>query len=863
LAKALLEGKRTTMHALDFNDDEEVKRLGVDELKNRLLLRLPDALRYLFPQGKVEKNTFVIGDVQGTKGNSLNVELTGLKAGLWHDFATGEGGDIIDLWGAANGLDSKDKNDFRKVMESIEEWIGDKANRLLKNSPTDKVAKFQSSPLGIATATYYYRDLNDNIIATISRYDTEDGKEFRPWDAKMRVYRMPNPRPLYNQGGIFKAHEIVLVEGEKCADALNRLGICVTTSMGGANAPIEKTDWEPLKNKRVILWPDNDEPGRQYADKVSLKLKDIGVREIAMLNVPSHKPKGWDAADAIKEGIDVKGFLRDFSYPVDFSQMEKELPAEDTAMPFGISEVATNVATNLSPAVETESSESDILLHWLRNVWPSKTTEPNLITLRDVCKFGTRKVRDKRKAVESLENQGHLTKVNSKKNTWQINATLSAISPSANADNFADASLFADNFVDIEKNTDNEHEEGEYMGSKLDIDDSPTFDDLIGPRVLVPGGTLVFAGAPKVGKTDFLLNLLIHLSGGVSFLGLCPPRPLKIYYLQLEIDYHYIKERYQEAVKNSGLDDDVLNLAGNNLCITKKHFMLLTEAGVKTLAEKINRKFRGHQVDIIVIDPLRNVYSGRNENDNVEMLGFLQNRIEGLRQLVNPNAGMILVHHTRKINKKAIEEDPFQSLSGAGSLRGYYSGCMLMHRPDEHQSVRHLMFELRNGKSIPTKLVDKINDRWQEIEFHSERLIRKEYGQKLDAERDRQTDVLLQLLTSEALNGKLYTPTQFAQFFDGQAGLGAKNTIHRRLDMLATKGFIKFNKDDYKVQGSKTGVMCVEDMLIPAGEQIDEDTGERIEMMKKVLPTHFKQRNTGIILPVENPEIWVYANSDK
>ena len=35
---------------------------------------------------------------------------------------------------------------------------------------------------------------------------------------------------------------------------------------------------------------------------------------------------------------------------------------------------------------------------------------------------------------------------------------------------------------------------------------------------------------------------------------------------------------------------------------------------------------------------------------------------------MNPNAGIVRVHHTKKLGKKQFEEDPFQALAGAGSL---------------------------------------------------------------------------------------------------------------------------------------------------------------------------------------------------
>jgi hypothetical protein len=44
------------------------------------------------------------------------------------------------------------------------------------------------------------------------------------------------------------------------------------------------------------------------------------------------------------------------------------------------------------------------------------------------------------------------------------------------------------------------------------------------------------------------------------------------------------------------------------------------------------------------------------------------------------------------------------------------------------------------------KIVDKVDGQWVEIDARSERLIRREHGEKLDAERRRKHDVILQLI---------------------------------------------------------------------------------------------------------------------
>ena len=275
-------------------------------------------------------------------------------------------------------------------------------------------------------------------------------------------------------------------------------------------------------------------------------------------------------------------------------------------------------------------------------------------------------------------------------------------------------------------------------------------DDIIAPRVLTPGGLLVLGGAPKVGKSDFLISWLVHMAAGVPFLGFTPPRPLRVFYLQAEIQYHYLRERMQQIA----LPAAVIAAARDTFIATPKLKLLLDAEGVARVAEAIRAAFPDAPPDIIVIDPIRNLFDGGpeggGENDNTAMMFFLKDRVELLREAVNPDAGVILAHHTRKASKHQVKDDPFLALSGASALRGFYTSGLLMHRPDEDSTVRRLEIELRNGPALPGKLIDKVKGEWVELNPMNERLVRKEVGAKLDAERLRKHDVILGMLLDEA-----------------------------------------------------------------------------------------------------------------
>ncbi|MEN9762072.1 MAG: hypothetical protein RI906_1898 [Pseudomonadota bacterium] len=400
------------------------------------------------------------------------------------------------------------------------------------------------------------------------------------------------------------------------------------------------------------------------------------------------------------------------------------------------------------------------------------------------------------------------------------------------------------------------------LGALLD-DTSPMPEDIIAPRVLTPGGLLVLGGAPKVGKSDFLISWLVHMAAGVPFLGFTPPHPLRVFYLQAEIQYHYLRERIHQIA----LPAAVIAAARDTFIATPKLKILLDAEGVARVAEAIHAAFPEARPDVIVIDPIRNIFDGGpeggGENDNTAMMFFLRDRVEPLREAVNPDAGIILAHHTRKASKTQVKEDPLLALSGASALRGFYTSGLLMHRPEEDNSARRLEIELRNGPALLGKLIDKVNGEWIELNPMNERLVRKEVGARFDAERLRKHDVILGMLLDEAASERLYTGTQFAESFENQSGLGSKHTIRERLSVLATKGFVKFLRDPsefgYPMTRSRFGYLCVEGMQFGTPvDHIDPVTGEVTTETRPVLPSHFKCPQSGVSLQVENPTVWVY-----
>jgi hypothetical protein len=118
-----------------------------------------------------------------------------------------------------------------------------------------------------------------------------------------------NNKPLYRWPGIIKAmkedREIAIVEGEKDADNLWRLGIPATCNFDGAadviKHPKAQPKWkaaysEALRGARIVVFNDNDPPGYAHADTVC-KLSLGIAKRVRRLDLKNHWPEIPQKAD--------------------------------------------------------------------------------------------------------------------------------------------------------------------------------------------------------------------------------------------------------------------------------------------------------------------------------------------------------------------------------------------------------------------------------------------------------------------------------------------------------------------------------------------------------------------------------------
>jgi hypothetical protein len=136
---------------------------------------------------------------------------------------------------------------------------------------------------------WFYEDADKNIVLRVERRENgevdEDGKpkkqywQSRPDDSGGWVYDVKRVEPVpYRLPDLNNALllniPIFLAEGEKCVDALLKLGVVATTNAGGAGFWSYKLN-KYFKNAVVIFLPDNDEAGRARLKKVGEHLHGI------------------------------------------------------------------------------------------------------------------------------------------------------------------------------------------------------------------------------------------------------------------------------------------------------------------------------------------------------------------------------------------------------------------------------------------------------------------------------------------------------------------------------------------------------------------------------------------------------------
>lgn len=365
-------------------------------LSDALLGRAQQLCESWLPGGKVVGREYTVRSIwRHEKTASLRVCLSGENAGSWADFGGDtqhRGNDLVSLCAAVRGLSMAQAAVELAHEYGLQQVANVKAPRPggtkappppppppVDAKPRDKEEWDVITPVPATTpASKYWHFHHKEAPEHIARYQrdgllygfvvrwrtSDGGKDTLPhtWctsrrdgASKWHWKVWPDRRPLYLPGGTSPAgRTVILVEGEKKADALHQLleaaapGVyCVASWAGGCKA-WRKADWAWLAGALVLLWPDADAKRTPLTREEAGACADDAQRDAAqaakpllpaekqggtaaMLGIgatlaqehgctvqmlpipaPGEVADGWDCADAIAEGWDAPRVLAFF-----------------------------------------------------------------------------------------------------------------------------------------------------------------------------------------------------------------------------------------------------------------------------------------------------------------------------------------------------------------------------------------------------------------------------------------------------------------------------------------------------------------------------------------------------------------------
>ena len=237
--------------------------------------------------------------------------------------------------------------------------------------PDDAPAPTAHYQLGTSDQKWIYRDAQGRLNGYVCRWNRPPDEEIKagsvwaenpaktkeirplvfgrtgPGKKAWRFSTWPDPRPLYGLDRLAARPEapVIITEGEKAADAAEALfPDCVAVTSPGGSGNADKAGWACLENRHVLIAPDQDKPGRKYADEVYRQAQAAGAAKIDLLDFPyGHQGnpehlapevrlgtllQGADLADMLAEGW-TSGKLADFVKPKDIESLFVPYPVPE------------------------------------------------------------------------------------------------------------------------------------------------------------------------------------------------------------------------------------------------------------------------------------------------------------------------------------------------------------------------------------------------------------------------------------------------------------------------------------------------------------------------------------------------------
>ncbi|WMT88262.1 toprim domain-containing protein [Pelagibacterium sp. 26DY04] len=290
------------------------------EIKRILAGRALAVAEHLLPGGVKQANEWRAGSVNGEKGESLGVHLSGEKAGIWSDFATGESGDLIDLWCAAKGVS------LAQGLEQIRAYLGLQRQQPARDprpnysrppkpncgKPKGRVRDYLIEDRNLTDAVleaYRIGERGDEIIFPFLSPDGElvMAKSRKAADGEAPKPTAANCEPILFGWQAIPPHirEIVITEGEIDAMSFYAYGFpALSVPFGGGKGGKQKwieNEFDRLDRfEKIFVATDMDGPGEEAAAEI---ISRLGRHRCVRVKLPRK-----DANECLVDGVSVEEF---------------------------------------------------------------------------------------------------------------------------------------------------------------------------------------------------------------------------------------------------------------------------------------------------------------------------------------------------------------------------------------------------------------------------------------------------------------------------------------------------------------------------------------------------------------------------
>ena len=298
------------------------------EIANSLARDTEAVCRHLLPAGKRAGHEWEVGSISGDAGKSLKVHLSGDKAGVWSDFASGAAGDLLDLWAAVHGLS------ISEAMIEARSFLG-VSTPSFAQKPRKSFQRPKSPaqiPAGNAVLRYLHEERGLSLAAIdaygVSSSPTDDAVMFpfmRGGElvmAKRLMLARPDGkkdiRPTQSgcepclfgwQAIPDDARTVVIVEGELDAMSCWQMGHpALSVPFGGGGGQKQawiENDFDYLERfDEIILCFDRDEQGLAAVREIAERL---GPHRCKVASIP---PPHKDANDLLRTGGELSPLIK-------------------------------------------------------------------------------------------------------------------------------------------------------------------------------------------------------------------------------------------------------------------------------------------------------------------------------------------------------------------------------------------------------------------------------------------------------------------------------------------------------------------------------------------------------------------------